>query len=220
MTITVNNIHKQFNNQVVINDFSFELNQPGIYPLVGVSGSGKTTLLKITSGLLNPTQGEVFYDDVNIFEMSFDERAIFRNEHIGFIFQDHYLEKHFTSLENILLPLYINDKVSKKDKTIKAHEALIKVGLSHKANQIAKTLSGGEAQRVAIARAIVNDPKVIFADEPTGNLDSENSKKIMTILEDIAKTKIVILVTHNEQIANEYAKAIHIKDGRRVEYDR
>ena len=96
----------------------------------------------------------------------------------------------------------------------------IKVGLSHKANQIAKTLSGGEAQRVAIARAIVNDPKVIFADEPTGNLDSENSKKIMTILEDIAKTKIVILVTHNEQIANEYAKAIHIKDGRRVEYDR
>lgn len=220
MKISVNHIYKQFNDQSVIKDISFELTQPGIYPLVGVSGSGKTTLLKITSGLLNPTQGEVFYDDTNIFNLSFDQRAIFRNEHIGFIFQDHYLENHFTSLENVLLPLYINDKVSKKDKIAKADDALAKVGLAHKTNQIAKTLSGGEAQRIAIARAIVNDPKVIFADEPTGNLDSENSEKIMTILEDIAKTKIVILVTHNEQIAGKYTKAIHIKDGRRVEYDR
>lgn len=220
MKIIVKNVHKKFNDQAVIKDISFELSQPGIYPLVGVSGSGKTTLLKITSGLLNPTQGEVFYDDINIFNLSFDERAIFRNSHIGFIFQDHYLEKHFTSLENILLPLYIHDKLSKKDKIAKAQDALTKVGLSHKSNQIAKTLSGGEAQRIAIARAIVNDPKVIFADEPTGNLDSENSEKIMTLLEEIAKSKIVILVTHNEQIARKYQKAIHIKDGRRVEYDR
>lgn len=166
MKITVNHIHKKFNDQAVIKDISFELNEPGIYPLVGVSGSGKTTLLKITSGLLNPTQGEVFYDDINIFDLSFDERAIFRNEHIGFIFQDHYLEKHFTSIENVLLPLYIHNKISKINRLAKAQDALTKVGLSHKTNQIAKTLSGGEAQRVAIARAIVNDPKVIFADEP------------------------------------------------------
>lgn len=219
MKISVNSVIKEYNGFFALNDFTFEIEKPGIYPIIGISGSGKTTLLKITSGLLSPTSGSVFYDDVDIFKLSFDQRASFRNHKIGFIFQDHYLEKNFSCIENVILPLYISKKYQKSEIYEKAKEALKLVGLDEKLNQIAHTLSGGEAQRVAIARAIVNEPEVIFADEPTGNLDEANSLKVMEILEKISQSKIVILVTHNHIIAKKYHGVIHIKDGRRFYND-
>ncbi len=219
MEIKIENINKIYNKRDVLKNFSLIINQPGIYPVIGPSGSGKTTLLKIVSGLITPDQGGVFYDGKNIFELSFNQRARLRNEDIGFIFQDHFLEENFSCIENVLLPIYIQKKKSKTELQNIGIEALKQVGLEKQSEQLASTLSGGEAQRIAIARAIVNHPKVIFADEPTGNLDTENGETVMNILEEISKDKIVFLVTHNLEIAKRYHKAIEIKDGIRINHD-
>jgi len=219
MNIKLESLSKKYHHKYVLNDFTVQIDKPGIYPIVGASGSGKTTLLKVASGLLAPTTGHVFYNDKNIFDLSFDERAELRNHHIGFIFQDHFLEGSFSTLENVLLPLYIQKKLTKNEMIDKAMHALRAVGLEDKKDQLAETLSGGEAQRVAVARALVNNPDIIFADEPTGNLDSKNSEKIISILEEISQEKIVFLVTHNQHIANRYSSIIKIKDGKRIQYD-
>ncbi len=216
MKLVVENISKKYNDEYVLKNLSLYIDKPGIYPIIGSSGSGKTTLLKIASGLLMPTSGKVLYNDINIFELRFDERARLRNEKIGFIFQDYFLEESFSSLENVEVPLFLNKKLKIKEIEQQAKNALKAVKLENKANQLTKTLSGGESQRVSIARALVNNPDIIFADEPTGNLDSVNGDIIMELLEEISKEKIIILVTHNESIASRYEKFIEIKDGCKV----
>jgi lipoprotein-releasing system ATP-binding protein len=182
--------------------------------IVGASGAGKSTLLHLLGGLDKPDSGEVFYDDNNIFKLSDDKLAKFRNNNMGFVFQFHHLLPEFTAVENVMIPQMINGTSFQKAK-IKSEELLAKVGLTDRENHKPAALSGGEQQRVAVARALANNPKIIFADEPTGNLDSANSdeihKLILKLKEEIGMT--FIIVTHNPKLVALADILYEIKDG-------
>ncbi len=186
--------------------------------VVGVSGSGKSTLLHILGTLEHPTQGEVCYDSNNIFSQNDREIAAFRNSEIGFVFQFHYLLHEFSALENVMMPCLIKglDSVVAKDMAL---EILGKVGLDNRLEHRPGELSGGEQQRVAIARAVVLKPKVILADEPTGNLDRDTGESILDLflmLNDEYGTTSV-LVTHNMEVANRLNRRIRLTDGKIVD---
>ncbi|MGC4017278.1 MAG: ABC transporter ATP-binding protein [Luteolibacter sp.] len=180
--------------------------------LCGPSGAGKSTLLYTLAGLERPEQGAVHIDGQDLYELSDREQARFRNSRIGYVFQNYHLLPELTALENVLVP----GLLGKKDRTEAAMAALERVGLSNRADHLPAELSGGEQQRVAIARAIVNEPKVLFADEPTGNLDSNNSKQVMDILLNLATEHGVtlVVVTHDENIAANGDRKLVIKDGK------
>jgi len=186
--------------------------------IVGESGSGKSTLLNILGTLDRPTRGEVWIDGKRTDKMSKDELADLRNETIGFVFQFHYLLPEFTAMENVLIPYLI--KKGKVDKAIRERaDALFEmVGLSDVRNSLAPRMSGGQQQRTAIVRALINNPKVLLADEPTGNLDSENTERVCTIFREIIDQfgTTFIVVTHDLRIAEKTDKIIQIRDGRVV----
>ena len=186
--------------------------------LVGESGSGKSTLLNIIGTLDRPTRGQVWVDGKRTDTMNKDEVAELRNETIGFVFQFHYLLPEFTAIENVLIPYMI--KKGKLDKAIQERADLLFdiVGLSDVKNNLATKMSGGQQQRTAIVRALINNPKVILADEPTGNLDSENTEKVCSIFREIIDQfgTTFIVVTHDLRIAEKTDKIIQIKDGRIV----
>ncbi len=186
--------------------------------VVGVSGSGKSTLLHILGTLEHPTQGEVSYDGNNIFSQNDREIAAFRNSEIGFVFQFHYLLPEFSALENVMMPCLINGIDSEEAKDM-ALEILGKVGLGERLEHRPGELSGGEQQRVAIARAVVLKPKVILADEPTGNLDRETGESILDLFlmlnDEYGITSV--LVTHNMEIANRLNRRIRLTDGKIVD---
>jgi len=187
--------------------------------IVGESGSGKSTLLNILGTLDKPTRGQVLIDGKRTDTMSKDELAELRNETIGFVFQFHYLLPEFTAMENVLIPYLI--KRGKLDKSIRerADTLFEMVGLSDVKNNLATKMSGGQQQRTAIVRALINNPKVLLADEPTGNLDSENTEKVCTIFREIIDQfgTTFIVVTHDLRIAEKTDKIIQIKDGRIVD---
>lgn len=195
---------------------SFSVEKGDFIAIMGPSGSGKTTLMNIIGLLDTPTSGKYLLDGKSVEQKSKKELAHIRNSKIGFIFQLFNLLPRFSSLENVMLPLsYRVDKMSYKNRREKALKTLKEVGLSHRISHSPNEISGGEQQRIAIARALVNDPSLILADEPTGNLDTNTGLDIMEILNSLNKKgKTIIMVTHEEEIA-EYAKrTIRLKDGK------
>ena len=215
--IKLTGINKKFGSEICLENIDLEISDSTFTALTGKSGSGKTTLLKIIGGLESPTSGTVAYDGVFINEMSEERSSFFRNNNLGFIFQDYFLEENYTVFENVSIPLVISG-VPKKKIQLLAEKQLEAVDMLSKRNSLIKKLSGGEKQRTAIARAMINDPAVIFADEPCGNLDSENSKNIMRILRNAVNNgKTVILVTHDNEDALKTDRIIKICDGRITE---
>ncbi len=198
----------------VLNDVSLSINHNEITMIIGASGAGKSTLLHILSGLDKPDSGEVIIDSKNIFNFSESEVSNFRNKSIGFVYQFHHLLPEFTAIENVAIALMING-TPKKEALNKSLEILKLVGLENRSNHQPAELSGGEQQRVAIARALVNNPKIIFADEPTGNLDSKNSDMIHQLfLELRSKLDITLLiVTHNPELVKLADRVLEMKDG-------
>ena len=182
--------------------------------ILGISGSGKSTLLHILGTLDRPTSGEVVFDGMNLFNYDDDELSEIRNEKIGFVFQFHYLLQDFDALENVMIPCLINgqDKETAREKSI---EILKKVGLENRLDHKPGELSGGEQQRVAIARAVVQDPKIILADEPTGNLDLKNGMSILDLFLELNHDRKItcVIITHNKEIANRLNRTVTLSDG-------
>lgn len=212
--IKAQNIKKSFGNLEVLKGINLEIPKGKIYSIVGASGAGKTTLLQILGTLSKPDSGDVFFNDKNISSFSEKELANFRNREIGFVFQFHHLLPEFTALENVCIPAFIAKK-SKAEAEKRAMELLDYLGLTDRIEHKPSELSGGEKQRVAVARALVNNPSVVLADEPSGNLDSANRNELHELLfklrDDFGQT--FIIVTHDDNFAERSDKIIHIKDG-------
>lgn len=187
--------------------YKFEVGK--FYAIMGESGSGKSTLINILGLMDKATKGSVFLDGVDTSKCSDDELCKLRNEKIGFVFQNFYLNNKLTALENVLLPMYINGNVDLN----KAKDLLKTFNVLDRESHYPYELSGGEQQRVSLARALVNNPKYILADEPTGNLDSKNEDEVFNYLKDISKDKCVIVVSHNEKIKNYADKVIYLEKG-------
>lgn len=216
MLIELNNIKKEFvTGEVVtkvLHGISFTIEKGEFVSIMGPSGSGKSTLMHIVGLLDKPTSGDYLLEERNVTTLDDNELALLRNEKIGFVFQSFNLLSRTTLLENVMLPLtYSKLKV---DHEKRAREVLEQVGLSHRLNHMPNQISGGEKQRVAIARALVNKPSVIFADEPTGNLDSKSGIQVMEILQKLNKEgNTIILVTHETFTAEHAKRIIHLRDG-------
>jgi putative ABC transport system ATP-binding protein len=200
----------------VLKDVSFEIPQGALVSIVGPSGSGKTTLLGLLAGLDTPSRGQVFYDRVDITRLDEDARAKLRGERVGFIFQSFQLIPTLTALENVQVPLELRGDSNAGPR---ARELLARVGLADRLDHFPAQLSGGEQQRVAIARAFVNAPRILFADEPTGNLDSDTGAKIVQLIEELNKSSgsTVVIVTHDVGLAARTNRMIRLSDGRVVE---
>lgn len=198
----------------VLKNINYTFEKGKSYGIVGKSGSGKSTLMHIMAGLDTPTEGKIFYNNHNISLYSENKRALLRNRKIGFIFQQFFLLPNKTVKENIELPLIIRGE-SYKDIDKKSRKIIEEVNLTEQMHQKAINLSGGEKQRVAIARALITEPEIIFADEPTGNLDSENGDKIINLLFELHRKHktILIIVTHDFDIANKCDVILKIKNG-------
>ena len=180
--------------------------------LCGPSGAGKTTLMYTLAGLERPHDGEIFIDDTSFYKLSSSAQANLRNDKIGYIFQSYFLLPELTAIENVLVPGMIGGKSDRE----KAKAALTRVGLAERIDHLPAELSGGEQQRVAIARALVNDPSIIFADEPTGNLDSKNGDEIMKILLEVVaeRNATLVVVTHDQSLSRHGDRVLTIKDGK------
>jgi putative ABC transport system ATP-binding protein len=200
----------------VLADVSFSIPQGALVAIVGPSGSGKTTLLGLLAGLDTPTRGRVLLDDVDITTLSEDNRARLRGEKVGFIFQSFQLIPTLTALENVQVPLELRGEA---DADRRARELLGRVGLADRLHHFPTQLSGGEQQRVAIARAFVNAPRILFADEPTGNLDSETGARIVQLIEQLNRESgsTVVIVTHDATLAARTGRIIRLSDGKVVE---
>ena len=212
--IKVSNIHKRFGELEVLRGVSLEVKAGEIVSIVGASGAGKTTLLQIMGTLLTADSGEVEIAGVKVFGLNEKRTAEFRNRHIGFVFQFHNLLPEFSALENVMMPALIGG-VSRKEAKQRATELLEAVGLTNRADHKPAQLSGGEQQRVAIARALINRPSVIFADEPTGNLDTHNRDEIQRLLFDVREKfgQTIVMVTHDDKLAEMADRKIVMSDG-------
>ncbi len=216
--IITKNIHKYYGEVEVLKGLNLHIKKGEIVAIVGPSGAGKTTLLQILGTLDKPNKEKDFdlsINDISLKNLSDKELSQFRNNHIGFIFQFHQLLPEFTALENVCIPAYIGKK-SKKEAETRAKELLNFLGLSHRMHHKPNELSGGEQQRVAVARALINNPSVILADEPTGNLDSESAKNLHELFfklrDEFGQT--FVLVTHNEELANMTDRKLTMIDGK------
>jgi lipoprotein-releasing system ATP-binding protein len=199
----------------VLKDVSMEIEANKISVIVGASGAGKSTLLHLLGALDRPDSGQIFYKEDNIFTLSDDRLAKFRNKNIGFIFQFHHLLPEFTAIENVSIPQMISG-ISLSEAARRSKELLDTVGLSERMNHKPAELSGGEQQRVAVARSLANDPQIVFGDEPTGNLDSKNSDSIHQLILELRDTLKVtfVIVTHNSNLVNLADRVYEIKDGK------
>lgn len=197
----------------VLDDINFSITEKETFSIVGPSGSGKTTLLGLCAGLDKPDSGTVTLNGVELSSLTEDERALLRNKDVGFVFQDFQLLPTLTALENVAVPLELQGA---KHAMKRAAELLTKVGLGDRGNHYASQLSGGEQQRVALARAFANDPKILFADEPTGNLDAETGETVVDLLFELNKElgTTLVLVTHDMELAQKTQNILTIKGGR------
>lgn len=198
-----------------IKEISYQFEQGKFYAIMGHSGSGKSTFILLLGLLETPTSGKYTLNGKNVENLTEKETAKIRNETIGFIFQDFYLDEYLTACENVMLPMLINKNINNIERKERALHLLKRLGLEERITHFPKELSGGEKQRVAIARALANDPKIILADEPTGNLDEENEKKILEILKKQSQEgKCVIVVSHSNEIKKYADELLTIKEGR------
>lgn len=213
--ITANNITKKFGQFTALRDVSLSIERGEYVSIIGASGAGKTTLLQILGTLDKPDMGVVSINGTNVFELSDDELATFRNQHIGFVFQFHQLLPEFTALENIMIPALIA-KREKSEVERKAKELLSFMNLSERADHKPSELSGGEKQRVAVARALINKPDVLLADEPTGSLDSKNKEDIHRLFCQLQQEmgQTLVVVTHDMEMASGSGRIINMQDGR------
>lgn len=198
-----------------LSEFSYEF-LPGVTAIVGASGSGKTTLLNLLAGFLLPSQGKVYLGQTCLSDLNEDQRAEQRLAHMGFVFQSYFLIPTLSALENVAFPLLLA-KVNEPERSRRAAEALAQVGLTQRASHLPVRLSGGEQQRVAVARALVNQPEIIFADEPTGNLDSVSGELVVKFLfESRPQGSSLIMVTHDLNLAARAERTLTLRDGRLV----
>lgn len=217
--IETQHLHKYFGDLHVLDDINLTIKTGEIVSIVGASGAGKTTLLQILGTLDKPSKKTVksslLIDQTDLYKLSKKELSRFRNDNIGFIFQFHQLLPEFTALENICIPAFIQ-KRDKAETQKRAEELLVFLGLSHRRDHKPNELSGGEQQRVAVARALINNPKVILADEPSGNLDSESAENLHQLFFDLRKdfNQTFIIVTHNEELADMADRKLTMVDGK------
>ena len=213
--IKANGIYKSFGNVDVIKGIDLQINDGEIVTIVGASGAGKTTLLQIIGTLEKADKGDILFDDRNVSRMSQKALAAFRNKNIGFVFQFHHLLPEFTALENICIPAFIAG-TPKSDAVKRAMQLLDYLKLTDRADHKPSMLSGGEQQRIAVARALINKPDVILADEPSGNLDSQNAKELHELFFKLREQtgQTFVIVTHNPTLAQMADRTITIKDGR------
>lgn len=208
------NLSKSYGDLVVLKSVNVTITEGEIVSITGPSGAGKSTLLQLLGTLDVPREGSIRYDNTQVSSLKSSEMAKFRNENIGFIFQFHHLLPEFTALENVCMPAFINN-VSKSEAAIRARTLLETLGLGDRLEHKPNELSGGEQQRVAVARALMNNPKVIFADEPSGNLDTEKANELhhlfLKLRDDYGQT--FVIVTHNEELATMADRVIKMKDG-------
>ncbi|ANF82186.1 lipoprotein releasing system, ATP-binding protein [Acinetobacter sp. NCu2D-2] len=213
------NIQKSFTDGKstvdVIRGISLQVKAGEFVSIVGSSGSGKSTLLHVLGGLDRPTSGQVMVNGQRFDTLSEAERGYVRNEHLGFVYQFHHLLPEFTALENVAMPLMLRNGTKYKDIKTQAEYLLERVGLSHRLTHKPGELSGGERQRVALARALVGRPKLMMADEPTGNLDRKTAVKIFELLSDLRRefNMAMLIVTHDEQLAQSADSILHMQDG-------
>lgn len=215
-SIVLKNGIKEFNLKnekiIALDNVNLEIRPGKMYVIMGHSGSGKSTLIQILGLLDNLTSGDLYINNENTSNISEDKKAEIRMKEIGFVFQSFYLNPKLTAIENIMLPMYINDSILKKDRKSLALKLLDNFGLHNRMNHYPKELSGGEQQRIAIARALANNPTFILADEPTGNLDVKNEKIVYETLKNLANNgKAIVVVSHNENI-KKYADEIWYMD--------
>lgn len=196
-----------------INNISLDIEIGEFVAITGTSGSGKSTLLTMLGGLNRPTNGNIIIDEISVYNLSIEQCADFRKEYIGFVFQSFHLLPYLTVLENVMIPLAISDFKSSQ-KRLMAHAMLEKVGLKNKAQRLPNKLSGGEQERVAIARALVNEPPIILADEPTGNLDSATGRIVMELFKQLNNEgQTIVMVTHNADNLKYVSRNIRLVDG-------
>jgi len=205
---------------LAVRDMSFSIESGEFVAVMGESGSGKSTLLSMLGALNSPTSGTLTVDELDVYALGQDQRADFRREFLGFVFQSFHMVPYLTVAENVMLPL-ATVKAKKKVKREMALAALSRVGLAGKEERLPSQVSGGEQERVAVARAIVNEPPVLLADEPTGNLDSRTSGEIMGLLRELNESgTTIVMVTHSEECARSARRVLRVSDGRIVEEDR
>ena len=210
--IKINNISKIYeNNTRALNDLSLSIKKGQWTSIMGPSGSGKTTLLNIIGCLDSPTSGKVIINNEEITNLNQSQLTRFRRENIGLIFQQYHLVPYLTALENVMMAQYYHSIIDEKD----AINALKRVGLQNRLNHVPAHLSGGEQQRVCIARALINEPRILLADEPTGNLDQKNGEVVLKLIKDLHREgHTIILITHNPRIGKLGDKQIKLVDGR------
>ncbi|NDC29787.1 MAG: ABC transporter ATP-binding protein [Bacteroidetes bacterium] len=212
--IELKNIKKSFGDLPVLKDISFSINKAEIVSIVGASGAGKTTLLQIMGTLDNPDAGHLLINNTDTTKLGSNKLSSFRNKNIGFVFQFHQLLPEFTAIENVCMPAWIAGQ-NKSDSEKRAKELLSFLGLSERVKHKPSELSGGEQQRVAVARALINNPAIVLADEPSGNLDSTSAEALHHLFFDLRKNfdQTFIIVTHNDVLADRSDRKLTIKDG-------
>src|SRR5690606_15120106 len=213
--LTGKNIYKRFGSVEVLKGVDISVKKGEVVAIAGPSGSGKSTLLHILGTLDRPDVGEVYMNDVNLGRLSSRKIAAFRNKHIGFVFQFHHLLPEFTAMENVCIPGWLAGR-KKKEVEEEALKLLKLLGLGHRLENKPNAMSGGEQQRVAVARALINNPDIVFADEPTGHLDSANARELHQLFFDLKEkfNQTFLIVTHNEELAALSHRVLHMKDGR------
>lgn len=216
--IVLNNGNKIFNigekKIKALSNINISIERGNLYAIMGHSGSGKSTLIQILGLLDNLSSGELYINGKNTNKLTETEKAKIRMKEIGFVFQSFYLNPKLKAIENIMLPMYINEEISREDRKLRAKELMKSFGLSNRINHFPRELSGGEQQRVAIARALANNPNYILADEPTGNLDVKNEEIVYKMLKDLSNNgKAVLVVSHSEIIKKYADKVLYMTDG-------
>lgn len=214
MILKANNIFKSYGDLPILKGVSVSVNKGEIVSIVGASGAGKSTLLHIMGTLDKPDKGTLMIEDIDVFSLSEKNLSDFRNKHIGFVFQFHHLLPEFTALENVCIPAFIAGR-DKGQAEKRGMELLDVLGVAHRAKHKPSAMSGGEQQRVSVARALINDPTIVLADEPSGNLDSENAASLHQLFFDLRDQmqQTFVIVTHNEDLARISDRTIHMRDG-------
>lgn len=212
--LVASGIKKSYGDLVVLHGVDIHINQGEIVSIAGSSGAGKSTLLHILGTLDTPDAGKIFMEDTEISSLKGKRLAAYRNRHIGFVFQFHHLLPEFSALENVMVPGWIAGTSARQLRN-RATELLESLGLKDRAEHKPSELSGGEQQRVAVARALINNPKIVMADEPTGNLDSQNARELHQLFIQLKNqfNQTFLIVTHNEELASMSDRLLHMKDG-------